>query len=77
MWVEPGGFAGLESLFYLKHKLDGRADLTLVSDHTHFLFKPNTIYIPFGEPPEKFEVDLRKPLRKQSIEFVTVEFRTF
>jgi NADH dehydrogenase FAD-containing subunit len=69
--VLGGGFAGLESLFYLKYKLGDRAALTLVTDEPKFLFKPNTIYIPFGEPQEKFEIDLVHPLRKQSIEFVT------
>jgi NADH dehydrogenase FAD-containing subunit len=68
--VLGGGFGGLESLFYLKYKLGDDAHLTLVSDETKFLFKPNTIYIPFGQAPEKFEVDLTRPLRKQSIGFV-------
>jgi len=68
--VLGGGFGGLESLFYLKHKLGDRADLTLVSEEPKFLFKPNTIYIPFGEPPEKFVIDLTRPLEKQSIHFI-------
>lgn len=68
--VLGGGFGGLESLFYLKYKLRDRADLTLVSDEPKFLFKPNTIYIPFGQPREKFEVDLAAPLKKQGIRFV-------
>ncbi len=66
--VLGGGFGGLESLFYLKHVLHDRAQLTLVTDRPHFVFKPNTIYIPFGESPDKYEVDLTSPLRKQSIE---------
>ena len=69
--VLGGGFAGLESLFYLKMKLGNQADLKLVTEQQKFLFKPNTIYIPFGEAPEKFEVDLVRPLAKQSIELVT------
>jgi sulfide:quinone oxidoreductase len=68
--VLGGGFGGLESLFYLKHVLHDRADLTLVTDRPYFVFKPNTIYIPFGERPEKYEVDLIKPLHKQSINLV-------
>ena len=68
--VLGGGFGGLEALFYLKHKLGDRADFTLVNERSKFLFKPNTIYIPFGEPPEKFEVDLSKPLKRQSIRLV-------
>ncbi|MBS0204579.1 MAG: FAD-dependent oxidoreductase [Planctomycetes bacterium] len=73
--VLGGGFGGLEALFYLKYQLGDRADLTLVSDEPKFFFKPNTIYIPFGQAPEKFEVDLSRPLKKQSIHFVnsTVE----
>lgn len=74
--VLGGGFAGLESLFYLKYKLEDRANFTLVSDQTHFHFKPNTIYIPFGQPPENFEVDLRPPLRKQEIEFVIANVKS-
>ncbi|MBS0261120.1 MAG: FAD-dependent oxidoreductase [Planctomycetes bacterium] len=65
--VLGGGFGGLESLFYLKQQLGDRADLTLVTNKPYFLFKPNTIYIPFGEPPEKYEVDLKSPLNKQGI----------
>lgn len=73
--VLGGGFGGLESLFYLKYQLGDRADLTLVSDEPKFLFKPNLIYVPFGQAPEKFEVDLSRPLKRQSIQFVkaTVE----
>ena len=68
--VLGGGFGGLESLFYLKHVLGDRGDLTLVTDRPYFVFKPNTIYIPFGEPAEKYELDLVKPLQKQSIKLV-------
>lgn len=68
--VLGGGFGGLESLFYLKHVLRDRGDLTLVTARPYFVFKPNTIYIPFGEPPERYELDLLKPLQKQSIKFV-------
>ena len=70
-----GGFGGLEALFYLKHVLKDRAELKLVSDRPHFTFKPNTIYIPFGEPPEKYEIDLIKPLRHQSIELMQTTVR--
>ena len=73
--VLGGGFAGLESLFYLKYMLNGRADLTLVTDRPYFLFKPNTIYIPFGEPPEKYEIDLIPPLQKQAIHLVQEKVR--
>lgn len=73
--VLGGGFGGLESLFYLKHVLHDRGDLTLITDRPYFVFKPNTIYIPFGERPEKYEVDLIKPLRRQAINLVEATVR--
>ena len=45
-------------------------DITIVSDRDTFLFKPNTIYIPFGADPESFLVPLRKPAYKQHLNFV-------
>jgi sulfide:quinone oxidoreductase len=68
--VLGGGFAGLESAFYLRHKIAGRADVTLVSNRDYFLFKPNTIYIPFGEDPEKFKIYLEEPTRRKEINFI-------
>ena len=68
--VLGGGFAGLETLFYLRHKLGERVQLTLVSDRGHFLFKPNTIYIPFGEDPDQYLLDLKKPCVQKEIEFL-------
>jgi sulfide:quinone oxidoreductase len=73
--VLGGGFGGLESLFYLKQALGDAARLTLVTDRPYFVFKPNTIYIPFGQPPEKYEIDLIPPLKKQSIELVQAKVR--
>jgi NADH dehydrogenase FAD-containing subunit len=67
--VAGGGFAGLEALFYLRYKLGNEANLTLVSDQDYFLFKPNTIYIPFGEDPEKFRIPLARPVLKKRITF--------
>ncbi len=73
--VLGGGFGGLEALFYLKHVLKDRAELKLLSDRSHFTFKPNTIYIPFGEPPEKYQIDLVRPLQHQSIELLQTSVR--
>ena len=41
-------FRRAQSAFLLRSKLGDRVDITLVSDKDEFLFKPNTIYIPFG-----------------------------
>jgi NADH dehydrogenase FAD-containing subunit len=71
--VIGGGFAGLETIFYLRHTLGDGVDLTLVSDQDYFLFKPNTIYIPFGQDPEKFKIDLVRPTHRKNIEFVVAK----
>ena len=68
--VLGAGFAGLETAFYLRHTLHDNVDLTLVSDRDHFLFKPNTIYIPFGEDPEKFKIRLDEPVRRKNLTFI-------
>jgi sulfide:quinone oxidoreductase len=73
--VVGGGFGGLESAFYLRMKLHHRARITLVSDQDHFLFKPNTIYIPFGLPPEKLMIPLRRPTHRRQIDFVQTHVR--
>lgn len=68
--VLGGGFGGLEAAFYLRMKLGASADVTLVSDRDYFLFKPNTIYIPFGLDPDKLKVGLARPTRRKNIAFV-------
>lgn len=74
--VLGGGFAGLESAFFLRHKLHERADITLISDRDYFIFKPNTIYVPFGEDPDKYKIHLEAPTRRKHIDFIEakVEF---
>jgi sulfide:quinone oxidoreductase len=65
-----GGFGGLETAFYLRMKVGDAADITLVSDRDKFLYKPNTIYIPFGLDPERLMIPLRGPCRRKHIQFV-------
>jgi NADH dehydrogenase FAD-containing subunit len=64
------GFGGLEAAFSLRKRLGRRAQVTVVSEHDTFLFKPNTIYIPFGKPPEAFVFPLRHAFDKRHIRFV-------
>lgn len=73
--VLGGGFAGLETVFNLRHRLADRVNLSLVSDRGYFLFKPNMIYIPFGEDAEKQKIYLDPPMRKKLIDFVEQEVR--
>ncbi len=70
-----GGFGGLEAAFYLRMRLRDRADITLVSNQDHFLFKPNTIYIPFGLEPERLMIPLAEPARRQDIRWVQASVR--
>ncbi|HEV8339979.1 MAG TPA: FAD-dependent oxidoreductase [bacterium] len=68
--VLGGGFGGLEAAFYLRMRLGDRTAITLVSDREKFLFKPNTIYIPFGLDPERLKIGLTEPTRRTGITFV-------
>jgi sulfide:quinone oxidoreductase len=68
--VVGGGFGGLETAFYLRMRLPDQADITLVSDRDYFLFKPNTIYIPFGLNPERLKIGLEQPTKRKNISFV-------
>jgi sulfide:quinone oxidoreductase len=74
--VVGGGFAGLESAFLLHQKLGDRAAITLVSDRDEFLFKPNTIYIPFGGSEESLLIPLDKPTAKRGIDLVHGPFES-
>lgn len=68
--VLGGGFAGLETAFLLRHRMRDEVKLTVVNDRADFLFRPNTIYIPFGADPESLEIPLSEPTRRQDIDFV-------
>jgi sulfide:quinone oxidoreductase len=68
--VAGGGFAGLETAFSLRARLGERVRLTLVADRDEFLFKPNTIYIPFGADPASLEIPLGRPTDRRGIELV-------
>lgn len=67
--VLGGGFAALESAFLLRMRLGDRVDIRLVSDRDHFVFRPNSIYVPFGTDPASLLVDLHKPLARRRINF--------
>ncbi len=73
--VVGGGFAGLEASFLVRMRLHDAVDMTLVSDRDTWVFKPNSIYIPFGAEPESLLVDLGKPLKKRSIAFYETRVR--
>lgn len=66
--VLGGGFGGLEAAFLLRMRLGDRAGITLISDQPTFLFKPNTIYVPFGLDPKELLIDLRSATHHAEVE---------
>ncbi len=68
--VLGGGFGGLEAAFDLRLLAGERTRITLVSDQDHFLFKPNSIYVPFGLDPARLRVPLSRPAARREIELV-------
>jgi NADH dehydrogenase FAD-containing subunit len=68
--VAGAGFAGLEAAFALRARLGDRVGLTLVADRDDFLFKPNTIYIPFGADPDSLLIRLTNPAFRRNIRLV-------
>ena len=73
--VLGGGFGGLETAFSLRMLAGERARITLVSDQRCFLFKPNSIYVPFGLDPDKLRVPLERPTGRKGIELVQARAR--
>lgn len=67
--VLGGGFAALESVFLMRMRMRDQVDLALISDSDSFVFRPNTIYIPFGADPQSLLVDLERPLRRRDVVF--------
>ena len=67
--IAGGGFAGLETAFTLRQRLGDQVDLTLISDHTHFLFKPNTIYLPFGYDERRLHIPLSRLAARRLVQF--------
>jgi sulfide:quinone oxidoreductase len=73
--VVGGGFAGLEASFLVRMRLHDAVDMTLVSDRDSWVFKPNSIYIPFGAEPDSLLVPLDEPLKKRHISFLESRVR--
>jgi NADH dehydrogenase FAD-containing subunit len=73
--VLGGGFGGLETAFFLRMLAGDQARITLVSPEDHFLFKPNSIYVPFGLDPDRLRVPLAKPAARRDIELVRASAR--
>jgi sulfide:quinone oxidoreductase len=73
--VAGAGFAGLEAAFLLRMRLGDRVHIDLVSEDDRFVFRPNSIYVPFGADPESLVVELERPLRRRHIPFVRGRLR--
>ncbi len=68
--VLGGGFGGLETAFDLHLRAGEQAEITIISDEDHFLFKPNSIYVPFGLDPRSLRVPLARPAARKRIELI-------
>lgn len=73
--IAGSGFAGLETAFLLRYLLKKKIHLTIVTKEENFLFRPNTIYIPFGLNVEELLIPLNEVLPKYdiSLEISSVE----
>jgi len=67
--VLGGGFAALETAFLLRMHHRDDVDIRVVAADDRFLFRPNSIYVPFGADPGSLLVDLNEPMRRRDIEF--------
>lgn len=69
------GFAGLETAFRLRWELGEEVRITVVGDRDDFLFRPNTIYLPFGGAEGPLHVPVGAAFRRRHIEhrIATVE----
>ncbi len=67
--VLGSGFAALESAFLLRARMHDDVDIRLVSDSDSFVFRPNSIYVPFGADPDSLLLGLDRPLGRRDISF--------
>lgn len=67
--VLGAGFAALETAFLLRMHHRDDVDIRVVAADDRFLFRPNSIYVPFGADPGSLLVDLNEPMRRRDIEF--------
>lgn len=65
-----GGFGGLETAYALRAAMPDQVDITLISERSYFVFRPGTIYIPFGEAEEPLRVDIVNPALRRGIRFI-------
>jgi sulfide:quinone oxidoreductase len=65
--IAGAGFAGLEAAYLLRMRLHDEAEITIVAPNDKFVFRPNTIYLPFGGDVDDLLVDLEKPFRRKQL----------
>ena len=68
--VLGGGFGGLEAAFYLKQRLGDAAEIELISESADFLYKPDTVRIPFGLEPDRLRVNIADAAQQRGILFI-------
>jgi sulfide:quinone oxidoreductase len=68
--VLGGGFAALEAAFLMRMRLHDDVHIRVVSDRDSFVFRPNSIYVPFGADPASLHVPLAKPMARRKIDLL-------
>lgn len=63
------GFAALETAFLLRMRAHDALSIGIVAPDDRFVFRPASIYVPFGTDPDSLLVDLHKPFAKRDIDF--------
>lgn len=73
--VVGGGFGGLEAAFALRARLGDRARISIVSESSIFVVKPNTVYLPFGTHLRDLSHPLGPPAARRDIEVHSARVR--
>jgi sulfide:quinone oxidoreductase len=67
--IAGGGLGGIETAVELKRRLGDRVAVTVVSPQQRFLFRPDTVFIPFAERVPGLGFDLEPALARGDIEY--------
>jgi sulfide:quinone oxidoreductase len=76
--VVGSSFAGLTAALEAKHRLKGRAEVTVIDQRDYFTFIPSLIWVPFGKrSAEDITFPLEPVYRKQGVHFVHARAERF
>jgi NADH dehydrogenase FAD-containing subunit len=68
--VAGGGLGGVETATELKRLLRDRVDVTVITPQTRFLFRPDTVYLPFARLVPGIQFPLETALARRGIGYL-------